>query len=83
MMKTTVSSKGQIVIPKGIRTSHGWAAGMEIEIEEHGDCLVLRPVRKLPRTSLADLIGCTGYRGPAKSLEDMESGVAEGARQSR
>jgi hypothetical protein len=56
---------------------------MEIEIEEHGGCLVLRPVRKLPRTTLADLIGCTGYQGPAKSLEDMESGVAEGARQSR
>jgi AbrB family looped-hinge helix DNA binding protein len=83
MQKTTVSSKGQVVIPRGIRTRHGWTPGTALEIEEHGDSLILRPVRKLPRTSLADLVGCTGYKGPPMSLEDMESGVAEGARQSR
>jgi hypothetical protein len=33
-----------------------------------------------PDTRLEDLIGCTGYKGPAKSLDEMEAGVAEGAR---
>ncbi len=35
----------------------------------------------LPETRLENLIGCTGYRGPARTLEEMEAGIAEGARQ--
>jgi uncharacterized protein (DUF433 family) len=31
-------------------------------------------------TTLEDLAGCAGYKGPAKSLEEMEAGVREGAR---
>lgn len=31
-------------------------------------------------TNLEDLAGCAGYKGSAKSLEEMEAGVREGAR---
>jgi hypothetical protein len=37
----------------------------------------------LPPTRIEDLIGCTGYRGPAKSLKEMDQGIAKGARRSR
>jgi hypothetical protein len=37
----------------------------------------------VPETTLEDLLGCTGYRGPAHSLEEMEAGIAAGARQNR
>src|SRR5262245_50621345 len=30
----------------------------------------------VPPTRLEDFVGCTGYRGPAKSLEEMEVGIA-------
>jgi hypothetical protein len=36
-----------------------------------------------PTEILEDLIGCTGYQGPAKALEEMDEGVAKGARRSR
>lgn len=82
--KSRLSTKGQLVIPKEIRERHGWTAGVELIFEDlGGDRVVLRQGGDLPPTRLADLIGCTGYRGPAKSLEEMEAGVALGARRSR
>ncbi len=82
--KSRLSTKGQLVVPKEIRERHGWTAGVELVFEDLGsDRVVLRRLGDLPATRLEDLIGCTGYRGPAKSLEEMEAGVALGARRSR
>ena len=83
MAKTRVSSKGQVVIPRKVRAGHGWSAGTVLEIEERGDCIVLRPLPRLPKTTLDDLIGCTGYKGPRRSLEEMDAAIAKGARQGR
>lgn len=82
-MTTRLSTKGQLIIPKDIRDRHGWVAGMELLIEERGDGVVLRPVQELPETTLDEIMGCTGYRGPRHSLEEMEAAIAKGARESR
>jgi len=82
--KVRLSTKGQLVVPKEIRERHGWTAGVELVFEDlGGDRVVLRQWADIPETRLEDLVGCTGYKGPAKSLEEMEAGVAEGARRSR
>jgi AbrB family looped-hinge helix DNA binding protein len=78
-----LSTKGQLVIPKEIRERHGWSPGIELVLEDLGDRVVLREIRNLPETRLEDLVGCTGYRGPARTLKEMEAGIAEGARRSR
>lgn len=39
---TRLSSKGQVVIPKGVREALGWAEGQEIAIERAGDRLFLK-----------------------------------------
>jgi len=36
----------------------------------------------IPEATLEDLVGCTGYHGPRKSLAEMEAAIARGARQS-
>jgi len=82
-MTTRLSTKGQLIIPKEIRERHGWMPGVALELEDHGDHVVLRQVAEFPVSSLDDLLGCAGYRGPAHSLEDMEAGIAEGSRRSR
>ena len=82
-MNTKLSTKGQLIIPKEIRDSHGWKPGASFEIEDLGDSIVLRPVREFPETRLEDLIGCTGYRGAPKTLAEMEEAIAEGARAHR
>lgn len=78
-----LSTKGQFVLPKEIRLRHGWSAGAQLCLEDLGDRVVLREIQDLPETRLQDLVGCTGYRGPARSLEEMEAGIAQGARRQR
>lgn len=43
----------------------------------------LQKPAEVPETTLEDLIGCTGYSGPRRSLEDMEEAIARDAKQSR
>lgn len=83
MRRATLSSKGQVVIPKEIREEHGWTPGTVLIVEEQDDGILLRPVPALPQTTIDDLLGCLPYAGKAKSLEEMEAGIAEGARRSR
>ena len=80
---TRLSTKGQLIIPKEIRERHGWTPGVELIVEDRGDAVILRRAEDIPETSLEDLVGCAGYRGSTRSLEDMEAGIAEGARERR
>lgn len=79
-MRTRLSTKGQLIIPKAIRERHDWSPGVELLLEDRGDSLVIRLAKPGPETTLEDLVGCTGYRGPARSLEEMDAAIARGAR---
>lgn len=79
-MRTRLSTKGQLIIPKEIRERHGWQPGTELEVEDRGDRVVVSLPLEVPATSFDELVGCTGYRGPRRSLEEMEAAIAEGAR---
>ena len=72
MEKTRLSNKGQVVIPKAVRLSYGWHAGLEFVIESAGDGIKLKPIKPYEETRIDEVIGCVGYRGPKKSLKDME-----------
>jgi AbrB family looped-hinge helix DNA binding protein len=78
MTTTRLSSKGQVILPKVIRDHYHWSAGTEFEIEECLDSIVLRPKKPVPTTSLRDVVGCTGYIGPAKTLDEMDEAIARG-----
>ena len=79
-MRTRLSTKGQLIIPKAVRDRHDWSPGVELDLEDRGDSLVIRLARPGPETTFEDLAGCTGYRGPARSLEEMEAAIVRGAR---
>jgi len=81
MPDTTVSTKGQVVIPKEIRDRLGWRPGTSLQIEERGDRVVLRQSRRARRTTVDELSGCLPYNGPPKSVEEMDEGIARGARE--
>jgi AbrB family looped-hinge helix DNA binding protein len=83
MPRTRLSTKGQLIIPREIRDRQGWSPGVELEVEDRGDHVAVRLANAGPPTTLDDLIGCTGYRGPAHTLEEMEAAIARGARESR
>lgn len=81
MQTTHLSTKGQVIIPKEIRVNHGWEPGIKFIIVEYQNGILLRPAKFVKKTKLEDVIGCTGYKGPKRSLKDMEDGIKKGARE--
>lgn len=80
METTRLSTKGQVIIPKSFRDAKGWRPGMDFAVEEVGDSLLLRPLHGFPCTTMREVLGCLDYRGPVRSLEEMDGAVAEAAR---
>lgn len=78
-----MSSKGQLVLPKQLRESKGLVEGAEVLVEDVPGGVLLTLVAGPQRSSLADLVGCTGYAGAPTSLEDMETAIRKGARARR
>ena len=84
-MKTEIiklSSKGQIVIPKAVRSAHRWEEGQKLELIDTGDGILLRPEKPFPPTSIEAVAGILKYTGRPKSLEDMEAAIEKGAKES-
>lgn len=82
MATTTLSSKGQVIIPKHIRTVRRWEPGQELEVFEHDEGVLLKAKSMFPVTTINDVAGCLAYHGPARSLADMEDAVRKGALES-
>lgn len=83
MVRTRLSTRGQLVIPKSIRDRHGWAAGAQLSVEDAGDHVILRVAEGGAGQALPEsLLGCAGYHGPRRSLRDMEAAIAKGAARS-
>ena len=81
MATTTLSSKGQIIIPKPVRDAHNWRPGQELQVVDSADGVLLRPVRPFPETTIEEVSGCLKYKGKAKTLTDMEEAIAKGVKE--
>ena len=79
MTTTVLSSKGQVIIPKPIRSAHQWDAGERLVVEDTADGVLMRSVALFKRTTLDEVAGSLKWTGPAKSLKEMEKGIAKGA----
>jgi len=74
--RTRLSSKGQVVIPKEMRDRHGWREGAELEVEDRGDAVVLRPAEPLfPPTTIDQVRGSAKYHGPTIPMERWNDGI--------
>jgi len=71
MPKITVSSRGQVVIPKEIRERHGITKGMQFEILDLEDQIVLVPVPEDPVAALR------GMFKSDKTIKEMRAWVKE------
>jgi AbrB family looped-hinge helix DNA binding protein len=79
MESAAISSKGQFVLPKAIRTRHHWQAGTRLVIIDRGDEVVLRSAEPFATTTFESSDTPSVYPGPRLSLEDMERAIAEEA----
>ena len=79
-LTTTVSTKGQVILPKAIRRALRWEAGTRLVVESRPEGVLLRPEAAFAETRPEDVFGCLAYDGPPKSLADMQAGVLAEAR---
>jgi len=77
---TKLSTKGQVVLPKSLRTAHRWKPGMEFVIQEQDDGILLLPKAATKSGTWNKLIGCLAYSGRRKSIRQMDAAVAAAAR---
>ena len=82
MISTKLSSKGQIIIPKPMRTAHHWEAGQELLVIDTGDGIFLKAKSSFNETQIDDAAACLQYDGKAKSIDDMHAAIAQGIRTS-
>jgi AbrB family looped-hinge helix DNA binding protein len=74
-LATTVSTKGQVILPKAIRERRNWAAGTRLLVEDTPDGVLLKAAPVLAPTRPEDVAGMLAYRGPPKTLEEMEAAI--------
>jgi AbrB family looped-hinge helix DNA binding protein len=74
---TTVSTKGQVILPKGIRERRKWGPGTRLTIEETPEGVLLKPAPLFPPTRYEDVAGMLKYSGPPKTLEEMDAAITE------
>lgn len=78
-MKTTkLSSKGQVIIPKPLRTSHHWETGQELVVIDVGDGILLKPKAPFAEKNINDVASCLKYTGKTRTLDDMERAISKG-----
>ena len=71
VMTITLSSKGQVVIPKEVRDELHWEAGTTLTLVASGSSVILKASPRKAGRNLADLIGMLKHDGPPLSTEEL------------
>lgn len=79
-LTTTVSTKGQVILPKAVRQRREWDAGTRLIVEETPEGVLLKPAPTFVETRPKDVFASLPHRGKPKTLEEMESGILAEAR---
>jgi AbrB family looped-hinge helix DNA binding protein len=76
-LRTRVSTKGQVILPKAVRDRHGWTAGTVLEIEDGPGGVTLKVPPKAATRQLDEVAGMLKkfYSGPPKTIEEMNAGI--------
>jgi AbrB family looped-hinge helix DNA binding protein len=74
-LATTVSTKGQVILPKAIRERRNWAAGTRLLVEDTPDGVLLKAAPVFAPTRPENVAGMLAYRGPPKTLEELDAAI--------
>lgn len=81
METTKLSSKGQVIIPKPLRTAHHWIAGQEFAVFDTSEGVLLKPKSPFLETSIEEVASCLKYKGKPKTLDEMEQAIKDGIKE--
>ncbi|WP_312798395.1 AbrB/MazE/SpoVT family DNA-binding domain-containing protein [Tianweitania sp.] len=79
-LTTTLSTKGQVILPSAIRQRREWSVGMRLTVEETADGVLLRPAPAFVETRPEEVFGMLPRTGKPKSIAEMDAGVLAEAR---
>ena len=82
-VRTRVSTKGQVILPKAIRDKRKWTAGTELTVEETAEGVLLRPAPAFAPTRVDEVAGMLRGRAPVGrtlTIEDMDAAIAAEAK---
>jgi AbrB family looped-hinge helix DNA binding protein len=82
-LTTTVSTKGQVILPKALRERRKWAAGTRLVVEEIPDGVLLKAAPVFTPTRPEDVAGMLSYRGRPKTLDEMDRAITAEVKQRR
>jgi AbrB family looped-hinge helix DNA binding protein len=80
METTKLSSKGQVIIPKPLRTAHHWDTGQELVVIDVGDGVLFKPKSPFTEKNIDEVASCLKYSGTAKSLDEMAAAIGKGVK---
>ncbi len=73
--QTTVSTKGQVILPKAIRDAKNWGPGVRLSVEDTPQGVLLKSAAQFVPTLVEDVAGMLKYFGPSLSVDDMDAAV--------
>jgi AbrB family looped-hinge helix DNA binding protein len=77
---TTLSTKGQVILPKSIRDQRNWRPGTVLTVEQTAEGVVLKAAPSIARTKPEDVFGMLARSGPVVTLEEMDAAITAEAR---
>lgn len=82
MASTTLSSKGQLVLPSAVRVARNWGPGTELSVEDTPQGVLLTEKRPFKRTQLDEVFGIARSKRKRKALSiaSMDAAVTAEAR---
>jgi len=82
-LTTTVSTKGQVILPKAIRQRRNWATGTRLVVEDTPEGVLLKAAPVFAPTRPEDVAGMLAYRGRPKTIEEMDAAITAEVRRRR
>ena len=79
-LTTTISTKGQVILPKPLRDQRNWKAGTRLIVEQTPEGVLLRKAPKFSPTRLEDVVGMLHTPGLVLTIEEMDEALNQEAR---
>lgn len=76
-LKTRMSTKGQVILPKATRDSQHLKPGVEFIVEETPAGILLKPQPMFPPKTVDEVFGMLKWDGPPKTIEEMDAAILE------
>ncbi|HEX8365129.1 MAG TPA: AbrB/MazE/SpoVT family DNA-binding domain-containing protein [Allosphingosinicella sp.] len=77
---TIVSTKGQVILPKAVRTHRRWEAGTKLIVDDTEEGVLLKAAPLFVPTEIKAVFGSLPVAGKALTVDEMNEAVAAEAR---